>query len=178
MTRAVSRFLRRFRKSQDGSATIEFTLLVPLMLGFCLSNIELGILLTRQVMLDRGMDLAVRDVRVGAMEDVTHDNLKAAICAGALIIPDCVNQLRLEMVPTDPRDWESLPAQADCVDREDDSIPVREFTPGQQNQLMLLRACSLFDPFFPTTGLGAEIPRMSGDAYALVATTSYVVEPQ
>ena len=42
---------------------------------------------------------------------------------------------------------------------------------------MILRACSLFDPFFPTTGLGASIPKRSGGAYALISLTSYVVEP-
>jgi hypothetical protein len=43
--------------------------------------------------------------------------------------------------------------------------------------MMILRACHLFDPYFPTFGLGEFIPRQSGDAYALISTSSYVVEP-
>jgi hypothetical protein len=177
MTRALARFLRNFRRSEDGSGTIEFAIMVPVMFGLCMSCIELGILLTRQVMLDRGVDLAIRAVRVGSMEDVTHDNLRDAICEGAVIIPDCTNQLKLEMIPMNPRAWTAINAQADCINRSDDSEPVRTFTPGQMNQLMILRACSLFDPFFPTTGLGASIPKRSGGAYALISLTSYVVEP-
>ena len=42
---------------------------------------------------------------------------------------------------------------------------------------MLLRACSLFDPYFPTSGLGARLPRESGNAYALVSSTTFVIEP-
>lgn len=177
MTRSVLHFLRRFRRSETGSGTIEFAIMVPVMLGLCLSAIELGILLTRQVMLDRGLDLAVRAVRIGAMPVVDHDTLKAAICEGAVIIPDCENQIKLEMRPVSPRAWANLPLQADCIDREDDALPVRTFVPGQENDLMILRACTLFDPFFPTTGLGAAIPKESGGAYALLSTTSYVVEP-
>lgn len=177
MTHPVLRFLRRFRRSEQGTGTIEFAIMVPVMLGLCLSSIELGMLLSRQVMLDRGLDLAVRAVRIGAMTEVTHDTLKDAICEGAVIIPDCQNQLKLEMRPVNPRAWSALPAQADCIDREDNALPVREFVPGQENELMILRACSLFDPFFPTTGLGAAIPKQSQGAYALLSTTSYVVEP-
>lgn len=177
MTRLAA-FLRRFRRAEDANATIEFAILVPLMLTFCLSTIELGILLTRQVMLDRGIDMAVREVRIGTMDPVNHDTLKAAICDAALIIPDCLNQVKLEMRPAFPRNFTPLNGRADCIDREDASIPARTFTPGQQNQLMLLRACALFDPFFPTTGLGGQLQRESGDAYALISTSSYVVEPR
>lgn len=176
--RRIVPFLRRFRQTEDASATLEFALLVPLMITFCLSTIELGILLTRQVMLDRGLDLAVREVRIGTMFPVTHDALKEAICAGAMIIPDCMTQLKLEMMQVDPRAWAGLGARADCVNREEEAQPPRQFTPGMQNELVVLRACSLFDPFFPTSGLGAQIPRESAGAYALVSTTSYVVEPQ
>lgn len=173
----LGRFLRRFRRDEDGGPTIEFVILLPMMLGFCLSTIELGILLSRQVMLERGMDIAVRDVRIGAMQPVRHDLLVAAICDAALIIPDCTNQLKLEMVRRDPRAWTTLRSEVDCVDREELGQPPEAFNPGIQNELMVLRACSLFDPFFPTTGIGGRIHRESGDAYALVATASYVVEP-
>lgn len=170
-------FLRRFRRDQNGNATIEFVLLLPMMMTFCLSTIELGMLLSRQVMLERGIDIATRQVRIGTMQPVTHDALVAAICDAALIIPDCINQLKLEMLRRDARAWTTMRPGADCVDRADPGQPPDEFNPGMQNELVVLRACTLFDPFFPTTGLGAQIPRESGDAYALIATSAYVVEP-
>ena len=173
----MMQMLRRFWNSEDGSSTIEFVILFPMVFGVFLSTIELGALMTRQIMLDRGLDLAVRQVRLGLVRPVTHDALKRLVCRGAFLIPDCMNQLKLEMVPADPRAWTTLPTDIDCVDRAKPAEPVRGFTPGQSNELMLLRACSLFDPYFPTSGLGARLPRESGNAYALVSSTTFVIEP-
>ena len=81
-------FLRRFRRSEEGNGTIEFVLFVPFFLALFLSSFELGMLLARNVMLDRGLDIAVRQVRLGQMDPVNHDNMKAAVCDAAVIIPD------------------------------------------------------------------------------------------
>jgi Flp pilus assembly protein TadG len=176
MTR-LARLLRRFRKGEDGNGTIEFVIMLPFFLILFGSTFELGMAMTRQVMLDRGLDMTVREIRIGAITPVNHDTIKTAICDHAAIIPDCMDQVKLEMRPINPRNWSNIPNRADCIDREDDGIPVREFVPGVMNQLMILRVCALFDPYMPTSGLGAVIPRESGDAYALVAITSFVIEP-
>lgn len=173
MTRAARRLLR----SEDGSATIEFVLLFPAFIALFLATFELGMTMMRQVMLDRALDLAVRDVRVGTLDPVTHDDLKRAICARAQMIPDCANQVRLEMLRVDPRNWRGVADEADCVDRADRSRPARTFVPGVSNQLVVVRACALFDPYFPTTGLGAELAEGRG-FYALLSSSAFVVEPR
>lgn len=170
--------LRRFRRCEDGSSTIEFVIIFPVIFTFFLSTFELGMLETRHVMLDRGLDIAVRAIRLGQIEPVTHDRFKQAVCNAAAIIPDCMNQIKLEMVTVDPNAWVSMAPAADCVDRNDPGVPLREFTPGASNQLMLIRACALFDPYFPTTGLGASLPRTSGGAYGLMSVSSFVIEPR
>ena len=170
--------MRRFHRAQDGSSTIEFVIIFPVIFTFFLSTFELGMLETRHVMLDRGLDIAVRAIRLGQLEPVTHDGFKQAVCNAAAIIPDCMNQIKLEMVAVNPRAWISMAPVADCVDRNDASVALREFTPGVSNQLMLIRACALFDPYFPTTGLGASLPRTSGGAYGLISVSSFVIEPK
>jgi hypothetical protein len=174
---SLVRFLRRFGRAEDGNGTIEFVILLPFFLTLFLSTFELGMAMTRQVMLDRGVDMTVRLIRLGQIWPVTHENIRESICERAAILPDCTNQLKLEMRTVNPRAWTDMLPDADCIDRADDSVPVREFNPGVMNQLMILRVCALFDPYFPTTGLGAVIPRESGDAYGLVSTSSYVIEP-
>ena len=169
--------LRQFHRSEQGSATIEFVIVFPVFFTFFLSTFELGMLETRHVMLDRGLDLAVRQIRLGMLEPVTHEGFKQAVCNGATVIPDCMNQLKLEMLPVDPRAWTSMADSSDCIDRADPGVAVRNFVPGIANQLMLIRACALFDPFFPTTGLGASLPRSSGGAYGLISLASFVIEP-
>lgn len=170
-----------FARDEGGSATIEFTLFVPTFLFLFMSSFESGMLLVRQVMLDRAVDLTVRDVRLGNFDTVDPEDmfeaLKAAMCDTATQMNDCERELKLEMQPVDPRAWSMIDAEADCVDREDDdSIPFSNFVPGVQNQLMIIRACALFDPFFPTLGLGAMLAEPAG-YYALVSSSAYVIEP-
>ena len=176
MTR-LKRLLRRFRKSEDGSATVEFVIIFPIFMFLFASCFELGTIMLRQTMLDRGIDMTVRQVRLGVVPIVTHDTLKDMICDRAAILPNCNTQLKLEMRVIDPRAWVNMPATADCIDRADLNLPALNFQTGLPNQMMILRACHLFDPYFPTFGLGEFVPRQSGDAYALISTSSYVVEP-
>ena len=169
---------RRFRKDENGSSTIEFALFVPFFLMLFLSCFELGMLMARNVMLDRGVDISVRALRLGTINPLNEATLKEAICDAAVIIPDCENQLRLEMRQLDPRNWSQIPNDADCVDRGDPGLPAREFAPtNNSNQMVILRACVLADPISPLVGFGAVLSNNGSDAYELVATTAYVVEP-
>ena len=180
MSRFLSKMLervRRFHDNEDGNGTLEFVLVLPPLMVLFFANFEGGILSTRHVMLERGLDATVREVRIGAIPVPTHDNLTARICRFAAIIPDCINQIRLEMVVRDPRNWIAPPAEIACVDREEEGEPTLTFNPGLNNELMILRVCALFDPILPTGSLGSAIPKESQGAYALVATASYVMEP-
>jgi hypothetical protein len=169
--------IRRFRRREDGSATVEFVIIFPIFMFLFASCFELGTIMLRQTMLDRGIDMTVRQVRLGAVDPVNHEILKDMICDRAAILPNCQRELKLEMRSTDPRGWVPMPALADCIDQADYNLPVRTFEAGAPNQMMILRACHLFEPYFPTFGLGEFIPRQSGNSYALISTSSYVVEP-
>ena len=176
----VAKALRRFRKDTDGNATIEFVLVLPAFMLLFTSAYEAGMLSTRHVMLERGLDVAVREVRIGkikAAPDKMHQVISQRICDVASIIPECMKNLRLEMINRDPRAWTNISDNITCVDRSLPNQPTVNLNGGGNNELMVLRVCSLFDPMIPTTGLGKEIPKESGNAYALVATSSYVMEP-
>jgi len=177
------RHLRRFRRKEDGTASIEILfMLLPFMLLFT-SAYEGGMVSTRHVMLERGVDLAVRDVRIGKLKEPTHALLKQQICDYAGIIPDCVANLQLEMVRMDVRNWSSkLDGPIKCIDRALTSQPAVQFSNGGNNELMVLQVCSLFDPVLPTSGWGkyslsGQIPKKSGNSYALVASSAFVMEP-
>lgn len=170
--------LRRFRRDEDGSATIEFIVALPLYIFLLLSAFESGLLMTRQVLLDRSLDLAIRQVRIGGLSPVTHETLKQEICDNALMIPDCMNSVKIEARNIDLLAWQNIPAEADCIDRADSSAPLVSFQTGGANQMTVVRVCALFNPVFPTSGIGAQIPRESGDEYALIASSAYVREPR
>lgn len=172
LARAAKSFCRR----EDGSSTIEFMMVLPAAMFFFAATYESGTIGLRNVMLERAVDVTVRQVRIGALENPTHGQLKEMICEAAAIIPDCLNSVKLEMERKDPRNWTAMNTQRDCVDRSASGEPVVNWNLGGNNDLMVLRACAIFDPMLPTSAVGAAA-QDAGGVYALVATSSFVVEP-
>lgn len=180
MMRAVHSMLRRARvalRREDGNASVEFMIIVPIYLALMIMSLELSLITLRQTMLERGLDIAVRDIRLGTGTAPTHDAIKKRICAEAIIIPDCENNVRLEMVPSDMRNLTTLGGQAMCTDKEEQGVPVLKFTAGQQNQLMFLRACAKYDPLFPTWHLARSMNQDSSGQLAIVTMSAFVQEP-
>ena len=173
-------FLKKFRAfgREDGNMTVEFALWFPLFIGILFSSMELGILMLRHTMLERGLDIAVREVRINTGETPQHADLKQIVCDNAPLIGDCMNGLRLEMRTQNLRHWQELPQTADCIDRSEPVSPVRSYVPGQENELMVIRACSKFSPLFPTGGLAADLTLDGANEYALISTTAFVQEPR
>ncbi|SHJ15334.1 TadE/TadG family type IV pilus assembly protein [Wenxinia saemankumensis] len=174
----IGRFVKGFLASEEGTATLEFCLyFVPVMYIF-FTGLELGLVQTRHVMLERSLDLAVRDVRLGRLTPVNHATLSERVCSYNPLLSSCAD-LRLEMERLDPRDLTLIADDADCADRGDDEKPIRSsFDRLDGNQMAILRACALFDPMFPGAGLGASIYKESEGAYGLIATSLFVVEPR
>ena len=149
--------LRRYRKDEEGAATVEFVLVFSFLLVIVLSIFEVGWLMTRQMMLDRGVDVAVRNVRLGTGKATTHDGLKDEICKYSKILTNCTRDLVLELVIMDvAADYPQN--QPNCKDREPDALdPVISYTPGGREEIMFVRACMIIDPIFPGAGLGLQL---------------------
>lgn len=175
--RRPASYLRAFLRSERGHAATEFALLFPVLLVLTLSTMELGIATFRKAMLVRGLDEAVRQVRISSTVGLTHDDMKDMICEFGVGLPGCSDSLRLEMRPVDPRSWSGLDAQVDCVDRSEPIQPVRSFNPGSSNELMILRACIRFKPLFPTSGMGKAMEKDGSGEYSIVARSAFVQEP-
>lgn len=178
MIRPLRQALARFRRAEEGHATIEFAITFPSMLFLLLSGVELGMMSIQHASLERALDLTVRDIRLGTGSAPQHNEIKDLICERAGYISDCKGTLRLEMVLVDPRNWTSLSADADCIDASKPVEPVRSFTNGMDNELMVLRACAKVKPVFPTTGLGKNVVKDGDGAYALLSSTVFVQEPR
>lgn len=169
----LSRALRR----EDGNATIEFVILFPVFISVFGSAFEAGLLTTRQVMLERATEIAVREVRLGSDAVETSDDLKRYICNLAGVIPDCMDALLIELSPVSTETWNMRTGATACIDRDEDIVPVVEYTQGGSNELMLVRACAVVTPFSPMTGLGLKLPKVNASDYGLIATSAFVNEP-
>ena len=178
----MNKFLRRFRKEEKGSVyLIEFVIMAPLLFMTFFFGFELSMHSIRQMQLDRGLEVTTREVRLNTSVQFTHDALKSAICANSGGLADCEDNLRLEMITTNPRTFASLPSDADCINTAQPVTPVRGWSLGQQHELMLLRACYRFVPLWNNIGLGSVLDTNDGsdDGYAkMVSISAFVQEPR
>ncbi|MEO0750807.1 MAG: TadE/TadG family type IV pilus assembly protein [Pseudomonadota bacterium] len=177
MMQNLKAHLRSFIREESGTASVEFILVVPIYITVLVMGVELSIVTMRHTLLERGMDIAVREVRLGTGTAPQHNDIKDLICANSLMLLDCKNKLRLEMRSADIRSFNTLDQSADCTDSAEPSKPVRAFEPGQQNELMLMRACLKYTPLFPEAFLGSALGKDASGEASLIVTAAFVQEP-
>lgn len=169
-----------FRRDQRGSASVEFAIAFPLIFAVLFALFESGWIMTRTMMLERGVDMASRNLRVGAITTVSHDGLKAEICEHSTILANCTRDLILELMPKADASVDYPKNQANCKDRTETIAPVIAFTPTTATddpEIMFIRACIIIDPIFPGIGIGLGLPKDSSGGYQLVSYTAFVNEP-
>lgn len=170
--------LRRFLRRADGNATIEFVILFPLFVSLLVSSVEIGIVTMRHTMLDRAVDLTVRDIRLGSGIAPQYAEVRDTICNRAQVIPDCQNNLKIEMIRMDLRAWTPPPAEFDCINHAEEVQPVRNFQNGASNEMILLRVCALYKPLFPMASLGRALSSSTPSGHAaMLSATAFVQEP-
>jgi len=173
---ALRRRLTAFGRDTSGSATIEFVMLFPFLLYMIFTIAEVGVLMTRTVMLDRGLDIAVRGLRLGLLPGATADDIKTIICDGAFLLGDCEDVVMLNLEPLN--DYSTFVSTgADCVDRTSEIEPTITFNPGAESQIMFVRACLVVDPLFPGSGIGAMLPKDASGGYRIIAKSAFMNEP-
>ncbi|HUS54461.1 MAG TPA: TadE family protein, partial [Thermohalobaculum sp.] len=143
---------RTFIDDQAGNATIEFVCVFPVLMLFVMMVFETGFIATRSVLLERGLDVATRDLRLGTDPSVSHDSLRQSVCANSTILVNCERDLILEVVEYDAAS--AYPQnQANCIDRTETILPTMAFSPGGRDRIMFVRACMIIDPIFPGLGI-------------------------
>lgn len=181
MTRSLTKMLRRFRRDEDGYATIEFAYYTPLFLAFIIATIDLGIVSMRAVLLERAVDLTVRELRLGNPAINSHADIKAAICDVSINLPNCNELLALEMIKLDMQNWTDPTTGQYCVDTTE---LLRTGTPsegtiewGGGHEALLIRACYKFRPVTPAGWMTAKLATDENGFSALVAASAFVNEP-
>ncbi|MFN4153662.1 MAG: TadE/TadG family type IV pilus assembly protein [Paracoccaceae bacterium] len=169
--------LRPFRKDERGLASVEFALFFPLYLGMFFWAAELGIIMIKSVMLDHALDVSMRELRLGMVEDPTPDKLKQAICSRARIIGNCEDQMMIELQPVSTVTWAMPQTPVTCVDNDEEIQPVVSFSPGRQQELMLVRACIVIPVLLPDAMFGRHLNTDSSGGIGIAAISSFVNEP-
>lgn len=174
----ISQDISFFRRSEDGSVTIEFALLVPVVLFLFFLAIETGLWSAREIMLRRATNVVVREVRLATASPPSYEEMKSRICERSFFKDGCLEGIRVEMRGMPISAWSNISDVAPCVDRQEDFDPANTFVPGQENNLMMVRVCRLYNPILPGTGLGRKLPENSAGEYGVRVTTAFVTEPK
>jgi hypothetical protein len=167
----------KFRRSEIGTASLEFALSVPIVLVIFASSFESGLLMLRSIMLDQAVDRTVRELRLGHYLAPTADLLKDEVCKRGVILKDCKTNILIEMTRISTANWTMPTTPVQCVDREEDVNPVTALQIGQQNDIMMVRICVIQDAILPAFGLAPYMELDGEGGYALITTTAYVTEP-
>lgn len=168
---------RRFLRQEEGNASVEFAILVPLLFAIFVATLEGGLMMSRWAGIDRAADMVIRNLRLGQYENPTPELLRQEICDEVFLVENCYENTAVDIRRINRANF-LLPDQNDpCVTREQDIIqPVTEVTPGQQNDLMLIRICVTVDALFPTSRFAMDDLDAQG-GYALSVSSVYVNEP-
>jgi hypothetical protein len=163
---------------EDGSATVEFVILFPIIFSIFVTSVDFSIQMLRQVFLDRAVDLAIREIRLGNVRADGLDQLKERICSNAALTPNCLATVTVELRPVTPLELATLDPAAQCVDRAANITPLLSFTPGAGAQeLMMLRACTVSNPFIVANGFIIGNPRGPDDDFMSASIGVFVNEP-
>jgi hypothetical protein len=184
MTRLMSKsglaaVLRRFARCEEGGGGVmEFCIMLPMFMAIFMAGAEGGIYTTRMILLDRAVDLTMRELGLGQLPNPTHDSIKAEICDNVPSLPNCDANIRVELLPVSTTTWNLPTTDATCIDRDAAVQPALSFNPGAANQLMLVRVCVVQDAMFPGAGIGWQLE--NGDnqvGYRIISVSAFVNEP-
>ena len=175
--RRLAAFLPEEMRREDGTAAMEFVLVIPVIMMIFMASFESGLLMTRSILLEQSVDMTMRELRLGHYTNVTNQLLKREICSRSIIFPDCVANMKIQLDRVSTTAWDIPATPPHCVNRREVGEPVVSMSAGQQNDLMLVRVCVALQAMFPSTGIALELPLDSDGGYGLVARSAFVTEP-
>ncbi|NRB35074.1 MAG: pilus assembly protein [Rhodobacteraceae bacterium] len=174
----IRRGLRLFRRDDEGGVnSIEFAILFPLFLFFLVAALEISWLAVRVAMFERGVDFAIREIRLSTGTAPNYAEVKTLICEQAKSIENCSDHLRLEMINVDPRNWNGVLADATCSDQSEEINPPDPLSVGIENELMIMRACARLLPLVPAMGIAQFFNLGADDRFQVYSLNAFVQEP-
>ena len=161
-------------RKQDGSAAIEFSLVVWPFVMLTLAIIELSLMFTAESLLEGATSQASRQIKTGQFQQASPGDVeaefRAELCARMPVLIDC-NDVQIEaQVMTSFGDYESMQAEYD----EDGNFVPAGFEVGGSSAKVLLRTVYYYPAMTPIL---APLFPFPGNTRLFVATIVLQVEP-
>lgn len=171
----IVRFLRR----EDATATMEFVILFPIIMILFIASFETSMIMTRQVMMERTLDQAVRILRLAQGLTISPNDIRDAICDNTAMLPNCTELLTVDLQRVDRATY-AMPGDNDiCATRGEETVahPSNTFNVGVDNDIMLVRVCLIIDRLVPFSGYGLNLTRDDSGSMHMTAASIFVNEP-
>jgi len=184
--KALRHHIEAFARDEAATSTLEFVIIFPVVITLFIATFETGIILSRQVLMERSLDEAVRVLRLartildenGNPRPLTSNDIEDAICDNTRFIPECDDVLVVDLNVIDDTTYVVPTPDIVCVDRSNLPIqPANSFTPGGDHELVLIRACAIIDRILPFSGFGLNLARDDTGGLHMVAASVFVNEP-
>lgn len=177
LSRRIAACIPERLRREDGTAAMEFVLVVPVIMMIFMASFESGLLMIRSIMLERAVDMTMGELRLGHYPAVTNKLLKTEICSRTVVFANCIDNMKIEMDRVSTTTWNFPATPNRCVNRRAEAEPVVSFTTPTDKDLMFVRVCVVLQAMFPSTGMALKLPMDADGGYGLITRTAFVVEP-
>jgi hypothetical protein len=161
---------------EEGSATVEFVVILPVFLLVLLSAIETGMLVVRQSLLERAAGITLREIKIDGSGSGSLSQHKQDFCEASILFAQCEQTVFFTFDTLDTDSWDLSGISSGCADATETVSPVTQFSPGLSSEISVIRICALFDPIFPSNGLGAKLQQTDAGQFAQVVHAAFVSE--
>lgn len=166
--------LKKFSRNEDGSAVIPFAIWFPVFIMFMVSGIELGTISLRHTNLERAVDLTSRYFRLNPGQPVNDRAIANRICNLARSLPDCQQNIRVQLEMVDLRAGERPTPLESCTNRN--SRPELVVL-GENQEIAFFKVCYRYRTITGVGYLGNVIASENGDFVSLVSSSAFIIEP-
>jgi hypothetical protein len=169
--------IRQFARRDDATATMEFVITFPIIMILFIAVFETSMIMTRQVMMERTLDQAVRILRLANGLTVNAADIRTAICDNTSLLPDCDTLLTIDLREIDRATY-ACPAIRRCASNAP-TPPRRSATPSIRAGQPADAGASLHDrrPHPAVLGLGLNLTRDDSGGLHMMASSIFVNEP-
>ncbi len=170
LVKMLRRIRRWFRKEDDGSAAIEFSMLVFPYVMISLGIIELSLMMLSGSLLEGATDKAARLVKTGQVQQSNGDPetlFRDKLCDSAVFLIDCAD-MEVEVMPLD-----SYGDYTEATYDADGNMVSSGFDAGGSNDKILIRVSFRYQMITPLIG-----PLLNGTDGGTVFVSTIVLQTE
>ncbi len=174
----------RRHNNQRGVVAVEFALLAPIFFGMMFSILEVGWVFFTEAVVQRAEKDAIRMIRTGQVQQISQDNNPDAqrqavfdkVCRFVSAFGSCEEELAVEV-----ETFDSFKALAEsnndvtCSDNAGYAAGSTSFEPGDEESIVRMRICILYDTLNPLIGI--SLKSTEGDGNRMIAQHIFRNEP-